>query len=41
VVVVNACEHGNESSRSIEFWRFLSSRAISGFSRRAQLRGVR
>jgi hypothetical protein len=39
--VEGSCEHGNEPSGSIKFWKFLSSYTTGGFSRRAQLHDVR
>jgi hypothetical protein len=38
--VEGSCEHGNESSGSINAGKFLSSCTIGGFSRRAQLHEV-
>jgi hypothetical protein len=35
-----SCEHGSGPSGSINCWKFLSSYAIEGFSRRAQLHEV-
>jgi hypothetical protein len=39
--VEGSCEHGNEPSGSINVGKFLSGCAAGGFSRRAQLHGVR
>jgi hypothetical protein len=38
--VEDFCEHGNETSGSINFEKFLSGCTIGSFSRRAQLYGV-
>jgi hypothetical protein len=38
--MASSYEHGNESSGSIKVGNFLSSWAISGFSRRTELHGV-
>jgi hypothetical protein len=35
-----SCEHGNEPSDSIKFWKFLSSSTAGSFSRRTHLHGV-
>jgi hypothetical protein len=38
--VEGSCEHGNETSGSLNVGKFLSSCATDGFSRRAQLHGA-
>jgi hypothetical protein len=38
--VDGSCEHGNETSDSVNCWKFFSGCTTVGFSRRAQLDGV-